>query len=84
LTGLGLSSGDFADVTSRLIRLVPPGRVVAFLEGGYDLEALADSTASCLGALVGAGYRAERATSGGPGREVPVAALKVRERALDL
>jgi acetoin utilization deacetylase AcuC-like enzyme len=83
LTGLGLSSGDFADVTSRLTRLVAPGRVVAFLEGGYDLEALADSTAACLGALVGTDHRAERATSGGPGREVPIAALKVRERALD-
>jgi acetoin utilization deacetylase AcuC-like enzyme len=83
LTGLGLSSGDFSDVTTRLTRLVSPGRVVAFLEGGYDLEALADSTAACLGALVGTGCRAERATSGGPGREVPAAALKVRERALD-
>src|SRR5262249_42590945 len=69
LTGLGLSSGDFADVTSRLLHLGPPGRVIVFLEGGYDLEALADSTASCLSALVGTGYRAEPATSGGPGRE---------------
>jgi acetoin utilization deacetylase AcuC-like enzyme len=85
LTGLGLSSGDFADITTRLLGLVGPGRVVAFLEGGYDLNALADSTAACLGALAGTGtaYRPEPATSGGPGRQVPAAALKVRERAFD-
>src|SRR5262245_17853713 len=83
LTGLGLSSGDFGDMTSRLIGLVEPGRVVAFLEGGYDIVELRDSTAACLGALVGNGHRSERSTSGGPGREVPVAALRVRERALD-
>jgi acetoin utilization deacetylase AcuC-like enzyme len=83
LTGLGLSSGDYADMTSRLIRLVPPGRVVAFLEGGYDLDALADSTAACLSALAGSEYRPEPATSGGPGREVPEAALKLRARAFD-
>jgi acetoin utilization deacetylase AcuC-like enzyme len=82
LTGLGLSSGDFADVTARLMRLGAPGRVVAFLEGGYDLEALADSTAACLGALVGSEHRGERATSGGPGREVPAAVRTYRERAL--
>jgi acetoin utilization deacetylase AcuC-like enzyme len=83
LTGLGLSSGDFGAMTTRLACVVEPGRVVAFLEGGYDLEALADSTAACLGALVGHGYRAEPPTSGGPGREVPTAALKLRQRALD-
>ncbi|HEX2384717.1 MAG TPA: histone deacetylase [Acidimicrobiales bacterium] len=83
LTGLGLSSGDFGDITARLSRLVDPGRVVAFLEGGYDLDALADSTAACLGALAGAAYRAEASTSGGPGHEIPAAARKVRDRALD-
>jgi acetoin utilization deacetylase AcuC-like enzyme len=83
LTGLGLSSGDFADMTARLMCLAPPGKIVAFLEGGYDLEALADSTAACLGALVGSEHRAEPATSGGPGREVPAAARTLRERALD-
>jgi acetoin utilization deacetylase AcuC-like enzyme len=83
LTALGLSSGDFAGMTTRLVGLVEPGRVIAFLEGGYDLEALADSTAACLGALVGAGYMAEPPTSGGPGREVPAAALKIRQQAFD-
>jgi acetoin utilization deacetylase AcuC-like enzyme len=83
LTGLGLSSGDYADMTARLGSLVAPGRLVAFLEGGYDLDALADSSAACLAALLDRPYRPERSTSGGPGREVVGAALKLRERVFD-
>jgi acetoin utilization deacetylase AcuC-like enzyme len=83
LTGLGLSSGDFAVMTGRLLELASRGRVVAFLEGGYDLEALADCSAACLGVLAGSEYRAEPVTSGGPGREVPNAALKIRRQAFD-
>jgi acetoin utilization deacetylase AcuC-like enzyme len=83
LTGLGLSSGDFADITARLLGLAPAGKIVAFLEGGYDLEALSNSTAACLAALVGVEYRPEPATSGGPGRQVPDAALKLRQRVFD-
>ena len=44
LTGLGLTAGDFADLTRELQAFVPTGRCVVFLEGGYDLEALAAST----------------------------------------
>ena len=78
LTGLGLSSGDFADLTRRTLELAAPGRRLAFLEGGYDLEALRDSTAACVAAMGGADVRPEAATSGGPGREVVDAALRVR------
>ena len=46
LTGLGLSSGDIADLTTDLVGLVPQGRRIAFLEGGYDLAALAASVAA--------------------------------------
>lgn len=70
LTGLGLSSGDYADLTRELVRFVPPGRRLAFLEGGYDLEALTDSTAACLAALVGEELHPEMPTHGGPGRDV--------------
>ena len=62
ITGLGLTSGDFATLTSRLVTMVPAGRVVAFLEGGYDLQALADSTAAALGALAGVDVRPEAST----------------------
>jgi acetoin utilization deacetylase AcuC-like enzyme len=70
ITGLGLTSGDFALLTARLAALVRPGRVIAFLEGGYDLQALADSTAAALGALAGVDLQPEPPSSGGPG--VPV------------
>ena len=74
LTDLGLTSGDFADLTERLAALAPAGRRLAFLEGGYDLDALARSAGACVAALAGASYRPEAATSGGPGRSVVEAA----------
>ncbi len=70
LTSLGLSSGDFADITTDLLQFAPAGRRVAFLEGGYDLDALADSAAACVAALAGEVIHPERPTSGGPGRNV--------------
>lgn len=68
LTGMALSSGDFADLTRRMMEYAPAGRRLLFLEGGYDLEALADCTGACTAALVGVEYRPEAPTSGGPGR----------------
>jgi acetoin utilization deacetylase AcuC-like enzyme len=81
LTDLGLTSGDYADVTADLLALVPPGRRLVFLEGGYDLEALRDSTAAVLVALAGERLRPEAPTSGGPGREVVDAAAVAHTRA---
>ncbi len=65
LTDLGLTAGDFADLTERVARLVPPGRRVFFLEGGYDLEALAASAGATVAALAGASYRPEQPSTGG-------------------
>ena len=65
LTDLGLSAGDFGDLTERLCRLVAPGRRIAFLEGGYDLAALSSCVAACVVALGGGSYRPEPASSGG-------------------
>ena len=81
LTNLALTSGDYADVTNELLALAPPGRRLAFLEGGYDLEALRDSTAAVLVALAGARLRPEAPTSGGPGRDVVDAAAAIQTRA---
>lgn len=69
---LGLAAGDFALLTSRVMELVPAGRRLAFLEGGYDLEALAASAGACVAALAGETWipRGEEPTSGGPGRSV--------------
>jgi acetoin utilization deacetylase AcuC-like enzyme len=63
LTNLGLSAGDFADLTVRAARLAAPGRRLFFLEGGYNLDALALSAAATIGALAGAGYAPEERTS---------------------
>ncbi|MHB8670595.1 MAG: histone deacetylase family protein [Acidimicrobiales bacterium] len=83
LARLGLSAGDFADLTARVVELAMGltgrrGRVVAFLEGGYDLDALAASAGACIAALAGESWRPERATAGGPGRAAVDAAIASR------
>ena len=82
LTNLGLTSGDYADLTSRLAALVPAGRVVAFLEGGYDLDALERFTAATMAALAGHDHRPEPVTSGARGREVVAEAARLHQAAL--
>jgi acetoin utilization deacetylase AcuC-like enzyme len=81
LTDLSLTSGDFADLTADLVALVPEGRRLVFLEGGYDLEALRDSTAATLGALAGERIHVEAPSGGGPGRDIVVAANLAHRRA---
>ena len=80
ITGLGLSAGDYADLTARIVALAPPGRRLAFLEGGYDLDALAASAAACVGALAGERLVPEAPTNGGPGRDVVAAVRLVHDR----
>jgi acetoin utilization deacetylase AcuC-like enzyme len=75
LTGLALSADDFGLITGRLAVLAPPGRRIAFLEGGYDLEALTRSVATTLPNLVGArAPREEPPSAGGSGQVVVDAA----------
>jgi acetoin utilization deacetylase AcuC-like enzyme len=84
LTDLGLSAADFADLTGALVALVPRGRRLMFLEGGYDLEGLTRSVGATLSALLDDGaYRPEAPTSGGPGDEVIGAVLDIRARTAD-
>ncbi|HEX3539259.1 MAG TPA: histone deacetylase [Acidimicrobiales bacterium] len=78
LTELGLASGDFADLTVRLMGLVPAGRRLAVLEGGYDLGALADSAGACVAGLAGVEYRPEPPTAGGPGAGVVTSVARQR------
>ena len=80
LTDLGLSSGDFGDLTADLVELVPAGRRLAFLEGGYDLTAVAHSSAATVSALLGDRIHPEAPTSGGPGDTAVERAVHVRER----
>jgi acetoin utilization deacetylase AcuC-like enzyme len=81
LTELALTSGDYADMTADLAALVEPGHVLAFLEGGYDLEALRDSTAAALVALAGDCLHPEAPSGGGPGRDSILAAELAHQRA---
>jgi acetoin utilization deacetylase AcuC-like enzyme len=83
ITDLGLSAGDFADLTAALLVLAPPGRRLVFLEGGYDLDALAGSAAACVAAMLGERHVPEATTAGGPGREVVAAATLVRAELSD-
>jgi acetoin utilization deacetylase AcuC-like enzyme len=69
LGSLGLREGDYADLTRRCAALVPEGRVILFLEGGYETGAIAGSAAACARALIGADVDAPR-TAGGPGMVV--------------
>ncbi len=80
LTGLGLTSGDFADITGDLLAVAPAGRRLLFLEGGYDLDGLAASTGAALARVLDVDHRPERSTSGGPGGEVVAAAARVHGR----
>jgi acetoin utilization deacetylase AcuC-like enzyme len=76
LTGLALTAGDFGDLAQRVAALAPsPGRVVVFLEGGYDLTALRDSVAATIPPLIGEkATPTESSSSGGPGELVVAAA----------
>src|SRR5690606_6669932 len=80
LTDLGLTSADFGDLTADLTQLVDRGRVVVFLEGGYDLDAVADCSAATVGALLGERVHPEPPTSEGPGREAVDAARELVAR----
>ncbi|MGZ4791508.1 MAG: histone deacetylase family protein [Ilumatobacteraceae bacterium] len=79
LTDMGLAAGDYGPLTARVLALVPAGRRLEMLEGGYDLDALASCSAEVmreLAGLAGTAARASRSshegegpTSAGPGSE---------------
>jgi acetoin utilization deacetylase AcuC-like enzyme len=77
ITELGLSSADIADLTADALAIVGAGRRMVFLEGGYDLDAIASSTQSVMSALVGERVHLETPTSGGPGADAVQQARRV-------
>jgi acetoin utilization deacetylase AcuC-like enzyme len=84
LTGLGLSAGDYGLLARRMRALAPAGRIVVFLEGGYDLAAVRSSTEATVLGLVDADVPpVEPSTSGGPGRAVADAIADVRGARLE-
>ncbi|HUP73928.1 MAG TPA: histone deacetylase [Acidimicrobiales bacterium] len=83
LADLVWSAGDFAALTAKVASFAPQqGRVVAYLEGGYDLPALARSVGATVAALAGESWMPEPLTCGGPGREAVAVAARLRERKL--
>lgn len=81
LADLRLASGDYTDLTNIVTKWAPPGRAIAFLEGGYDLSALTRSVAATASALLGIDHRPEPTTNGGPGHDCIVRAEQARARA---
>jgi acetoin utilization deacetylase AcuC-like enzyme len=77
ITDLGLTAGDFAALTARAMSCVTPGRTIAMLEGGYDLDALSASTRAVVGVFAGADAAVEPSSNGGPGKEEVDAAREV-------
>lgn len=80
LTDLAYSAGDFALMAGRVQELVPAGRMVAFLEGGYELDGLARSAGASVAAMLGERWMPEAATTGGPGVEIVGAAARMLSR----
>jgi acetoin utilization deacetylase AcuC-like enzyme len=84
LGGLALSGADFARLADTVAGFAAaPGRLVLFLEGGYDLEALRSSTRATLGALLGGDGAGDRPTAGGPGTDEVRATAGLRARAVE-
>ena len=83
MADLAWAAGDFAALARRSSEWVSPGRTIAFLEGGYDLEALGRSAVATVGALAGADLAGEPPTSGGDSQGAVALALRARRQALE-
>lgn len=53
LADVMLVEADYAYMANSLIGLVPPGRTIVFLEGGYELAAIRDSVRATFSGLAG-------------------------------
>jgi acetoin utilization deacetylase AcuC-like enzyme len=70
MADLRLTSGDFALMARAVSDYAPrPGRLVMFLEGGYDLGALRSSIHASLSAALGQPHGGESPSHGGPGTD---------------
>jgi acetoin utilization deacetylase AcuC-like enzyme len=79
LADLAWSAGDYAALTRRVASFAPQsGRFLAFLEGGYDLDALRASVSATVAAMAGTVTDGEPPTAGGPGRETVALVARLR------
>ena len=53
-----LVDGDYGVMAEAIASVAPPGRIIFFLEGGYDLEAIEASTSIALRATAGLPFAA--------------------------
>jgi acetoin utilization deacetylase AcuC-like enzyme len=84
LADLSLSAGDFADLATTVAGFAPrSSRLVLFLEGGYDLDALRTSVGAAAASVLGERHRPEGATAGGPGLDVLPLLAQRRAEALE-
>jgi len=83
LTSMGLTAGDYTQLIVDIMDSTPSAKVMAFLEGGYDLEAVTKCTTGLIGALVQSTEFTETVTSGGPGGAAVQAVAEVRKRAME-
>jgi acetoin utilization deacetylase AcuC-like enzyme len=83
MADLTLSSGDFAELAMLAAEFAPqPGRLVVFLEGGYDLTALRLSVSDTIGALLGGSDRRQALSTDSRADEAVTRARAEREAAL--
>lgn len=74
LAGIRLVAADYANMAGHLVPMVPESRTLFFLEGGYDLQAIAQSVAATL-----KGAEGRPADDGVTSLESPPAAHRVVE-----
>ena len=58
--------------------MVPPGRLIAYLEGGYHLDSLAASVAATVGAFAGVTGRGRGARRRARGADEVIAAVQAQ------
>ena len=62
LADLRLTEGDYHFMADQLLELVPSNRILVFLEGGYNLDAIAGSTRAMLLGMAGRAYQSSTPT----------------------
>jgi acetoin utilization deacetylase AcuC-like enzyme len=75
LAQLALTAGDYGDLARQLVAMVPRGRLIAFLEGGYHLDSLGLSVAATVGAFADVSVPTEAPSSGARAEHV-IAAVR--------
>ncbi len=84
LTDMGLTAGDYVAITRAIMDLVPkPGRLIVFLEGGYDLVALGNSVEAMASTLLGNPNGVELPSEVELNAPAVASAVEARQRALD-